>query len=254
MGTGGGGSQPLPARSRVLCQAGGGRGKSPRLAKPGQVNIHQGTGRGQRAGTCYQPTVTDHIPGSWGSTATTMAELGMLSSSFRPWPFSRTFPATVSEPLGWATPVQPLVPAASQDPPPSGLTMVQSPSHSSHSLGSRENPPKTRGKANSGGQQSRCTWCLMRGLQLIAFLFKCSARGSVIPLPTASCLSQTRWLSRRQSITPGPFVLLSWAPTCRIPDLDPWGRAAQGDGDLLQARVKGDWPCVLPTSLVVRGQ
>lgn len=33
---------------------------------------------------CHQPTVTDHVPGSWGSTVTTMAELGMLSSSFSP--------------------------------------------------------------------------------------------------------------------------------------------------------------------------
>lgn len=50
-----------------------------------------------------------------------------------------------------------------------------------------------------------------------------------------------------------PIPLL-WAPTCRILDFDPWGRATQGDGDLLQARVKGHGPHVLPSVLVVRGQ
>lgn len=51
-----------------------------------------------------------------------------------------------------------------------------------------------------------------------------------------------------------PRLLLPWAPTCRVPDLDLRGRAAQGDGDLLQAGVKGDGPRVLPAVLTVRRQ
>lgn len=116
---------------------------------------------------CHQPTVTDQVPGSWGSTATTMAELGMLSSSFRPWPFSRTFPATVSEPLEWGTWVHSLVPMAGQEPSPSGLTVVQSPSH-------RSQPGWQRKPFQN---------------QLIAFLFKLLTEGLMIPMPAASCLS-----------------------------------------------------------------
>lgn len=49
-------------------------------------------------------------------------------------------------------------------------------------------------------------------------------------------------------------LMLPRAPTCRVPDLDLRGRAAQGDGDLLQAGVERDGPRVLPAVLVVRGQ
>lgn len=118
----------------------------------------------------------------------------MLSSSFRSWPFSRSFPARRSKALGWAPQVlpQPLQPARS--PPP----------HTSH------------------------CW---------------SKRGTHGDPPNAP-----------QSISPPLDLLLPGAPTCRVPDLNLRGRAAQGDGDLLQAGVERDGPRVLPAVLVVRRQ
>ena len=71
-------------------------------------------------------------------------------------------------------------------------------------------------------------------------------------------------------ITPGPLSLSHsglpaqsqgqgggqpWvARTQRVLDFDLGPRATQGDGDLLQAGVKGDLPRVLAAFLVVRGQ
>lgn len=44
------------------------------------------------------------------------------------------------------------------------------------------------------------------------------------------------------------------APTLRVAYLDVWGWATQGDGDLLQAGVEGDPPCVADWAVVVSGQ
>lgn len=46
----------------------------------------------------------------------------------------------------------------------------------------------------------------------------------------------------------------AWVPTCWIPDFDLWSGAAHGDGDFLQAGVKGNQPGVLSPPLVVCGQ
>lgn len=69
--------------------------------------------------------------------------------------------------------------------------------------------------------------------------------------PLASSLSHPGLLFQSQGQGGGQ----PWdSHTQRVSDFDlgPW--ATQGDGDLLQARVKGDPPCVLATFLMVRGQ
>lgn len=143
--------------------------------------------------TWHQPTLTCHIPGSWGCTATTTAESGMLSSSFRSRPFSSTFPAGRSKALG------------------------------------------------------RAPWC---------FPSPCSRPGALHHAPLAAGGKQGPGGSPTNAPPKASplCLLLPGAPTCRVPDLDLRGRAAQGHGDLLQAGVEGDGPRVLPPVLMVRRQ
>lgn len=74
---------------------------------------------------------------------------------------------------------------------------------------------------------------------------------SCVQNPLASSLSHPGLLFQSQGQGGGQ----PWGSrTQRVSDFDlgPW--ATQGDGDLLQAGVKGDPPCVLAALLVVRGQ